>query len=390
MKRFDVLDSWRGICAVLVVLYHFKATNSFSGLAFFDNAYLFVDFFFVLSGFVIFGNYANRFTEGHVTVKSFIFLRLARLYPLHIFMVIAFVGFDLAKIGLFDILGRPSPATNFDFSPDYSLIANIVLVHSLGLFDTSSWNVPSWSISTELYTCIGFALAISVAKERIWLVGLAALIICPLVILTFSPTGMDATYDYGIFRCVFGFSIGGFCWSAYKWTTRSDILSKISTPVMTGVELLAVVAGIVFVSYAGKMDLAILTPFLFGLVLLVFTQETGIISRFLSAKIFILFGTLSYSIYLTHFFIQHILLSAVDIVERKLNLQFSYMVTDTDIAYRVVGLELWQGNTATLLMLAITFCVSYITYNLVEEPARKWFRAYHKRTSKQVKTAQTT
>ena len=51
--RFTALDGWRGICALLVALYHFHATSHFEQLAFIRHAYLLVDFFFVLSGFVI-------------------------------------------------------------------------------------------------------------------------------------------------------------------------------------------------------------------------------------------------------------------------------------------------------------------------------------------------
>lgn len=52
-QRLAVLDSFRGLCAVLVALHHFKASGYIAGSSFIQNAFLFVDFFFVLSGFVI-------------------------------------------------------------------------------------------------------------------------------------------------------------------------------------------------------------------------------------------------------------------------------------------------------------------------------------------------
>ena len=58
--RFTALDGWRGICALLVALYHFHATSHVEQLGLVRNAYLFVDFFFVLSGFVITYAYADR------------------------------------------------------------------------------------------------------------------------------------------------------------------------------------------------------------------------------------------------------------------------------------------------------------------------------------------
>ena len=55
--RFRALDSWRGIAACLVALYHLDAYSHLFDVPFLRNSYLMVDFFFVLSGFVIAANY---------------------------------------------------------------------------------------------------------------------------------------------------------------------------------------------------------------------------------------------------------------------------------------------------------------------------------------------
>ena len=62
-ERFLVLDSWRGICALLVALFHFPTSSTISQSAFVGSSYLFVDFFFVLSGFVIASSYGNRLNQ---------------------------------------------------------------------------------------------------------------------------------------------------------------------------------------------------------------------------------------------------------------------------------------------------------------------------------------
>src|SRR5437762_9602227 len=82
MERFVVLDSWRGIAACLVALFHLDAYSHLYGVPFLRNSWLFVDFFFVLSGFVIAANYQQRLLEGF-GVGRFLLLRLGRLYPLH-------------------------------------------------------------------------------------------------------------------------------------------------------------------------------------------------------------------------------------------------------------------------------------------------------------------
>jgi hypothetical protein len=58
--RFDLLDGWRGICALLVALYHLRLDGYAYDLPAVRNAYLFVDFFFVLSGFVISHAYSSK------------------------------------------------------------------------------------------------------------------------------------------------------------------------------------------------------------------------------------------------------------------------------------------------------------------------------------------
>ncbi len=59
-NRFEALDGWRGICACLVVLFHFHGYSPLNTSGLIRNSYLFVDFFFVLSGFVIACNYSTR------------------------------------------------------------------------------------------------------------------------------------------------------------------------------------------------------------------------------------------------------------------------------------------------------------------------------------------
>jgi len=82
--RFLVPDSWRGICALMVALFHFPTRSMFSQSAFVGGAYLFVDFFFVLPGFVIASSYGSRLSKPDELAR-FALVRLGRIYPLHFF-----------------------------------------------------------------------------------------------------------------------------------------------------------------------------------------------------------------------------------------------------------------------------------------------------------------
>src|SRR5688500_8507161 len=90
-KRYTVLDSWRGIAACCVVFFHFEAFSHIYDIPLVRNSFLFVDFFFVLSGFVIAANYQERLVGGF-GVFRFIVLRFGRLYPLHLFVLVIYIG----------------------------------------------------------------------------------------------------------------------------------------------------------------------------------------------------------------------------------------------------------------------------------------------------------
>ena len=101
VKRFEVLDSWRGICAIMVVLYHVPGFFLFSDLAVIRSGWLFVDFFFVLSGFVITHAYGPKIANLD-DAFHFISRRFFRIYPLHFCTFAAFLAwillFDTARI----------------------------------------------------------------------------------------------------------------------------------------------------------------------------------------------------------------------------------------------------------------------------------------------------
>ncbi|WP_454886839.1 acyltransferase family protein [Sphingomonas oryzagri] len=78
-QRLDGLDGLRGLAAFLVLLHH--AGPKVAGLNLLPGGYLAVDFFFMLSGFVIARGYEGRLRDG-LTLGSFLLLRLRRLYPM--------------------------------------------------------------------------------------------------------------------------------------------------------------------------------------------------------------------------------------------------------------------------------------------------------------------
>ena len=81
--RFHLLDGLRGIAAFMVVLYHMPRFMC----TFAHTAFLSVDFFFCLSGFVIGFSYEKRLLAG-MRMKDFFAARIIRLYPTYLLAIL--------------------------------------------------------------------------------------------------------------------------------------------------------------------------------------------------------------------------------------------------------------------------------------------------------------
>ncbi|MBZ9759036.1 acyltransferase [Mesorhizobium sp. ESP6-5] len=377
--RFRVLDSWRGICALLVALFHFPTASTVSQSSFIGSSYLFVDFFFVLSGFVIASSYADRLGRTQ-EVCRFALVRFGRIYPLHLVMIAAFAAFELLRLVLPQLHGTgAAPFTGgFDLR---SLAANLLLLQGVGFEDRLTWNAPSWSISAEFFAYLLFAGVVFVAGARAWIWLVAAAVTAPLFLLGFSTHHMDVSYDFGFIRCLYGFSLGALlAWFQHDSIAGARQVLAANGPRMswTVAEIVMVVVIALFVSLAGDNDAGIAAPLVFALALFLFAHEGGWISALLRTPFMLTLGALSYSIYMVHIFVQARLINVAGLVERKLGLGLV-----GDIVLRgepATGFGAgWTGTVAIVVMFAATIAVSWATWRLVEMPAMAWFRRLSKR-----------
>ncbi|HMH17901.1 MAG TPA: acyltransferase [Burkholderiales bacterium] len=384
MKRFVVLDSWRGLAACLVALFHFEAYSHLYDVPFLRNSWLFVDFFFVLSGFVIAANYQQRLLDGF-GVGRFLILRLGRLYPLHFVMLMLFVGSELLKLlrrmlipaALWSI-NPIAPFSTPQQAPD-TILANLLLVQSLHLYDFLTWNIPSWSISTEFYTYIVFVLCLVGFRKHAWIALLFAMIGGPVLIATLSEHNMHTESDWGIVRCIYGFAAGVLSWSLYeKWNKR--LRKWLSGSVAEWGAFGLVVA---FVSMADATVVSIAAPYVFGLVVLVFAFEAGTASSILRLRPLVFLGTLSYSIYMTHVFVGEKLFNAGSVLAHLRHVEpFTHREINGQDTY-FLGTQLWHGDIAYPVYLALIIAMSYFTYRWIEKPAREWVRSRVQRRQQQ-------
>ena len=290
------LTSIRGIAAWWVVLYHIRLSLAWapaSVIAVFAKGYLAVDFFFLLSGFVIWLTYGERLRAGGLgAVPSFLKRRIARIWPLHLFMLgcAVLLALFLAATGRHD-------ATYFPFT---ELPLQIFLVQNWGFTHELSWNDPAWSISAEFGAYLLFPfLVMAIDWRRVptpaILAGVAALFVLLYTVMTAGGAltlGTGIT-RYGLLRCVVEFSAGtAICALWLRWRARPVLPTAISA-------LVAVGALRAWDAAALPETLAI--PLAFAAILLALALTSEAARNPLNAPALHYLGEISYATYLGHF-----------------------------------------------------------------------------------------
>jgi peptidoglycan/LPS O-acetylase OafA/YrhL len=368
--RFRALDGWRGVCALLVALHHIEVHGWIYWQPLVRNAWLFVDFFFVLSGFVIAHAYGARLGDAR-GVRDFVVRRLGRLYPLHVVMLSALVALELTHLMLAHIhpIAGERAAFIADRSP-FAVLTNLFLVQAMGLHDSETWNGPAWSISCEFYAYLVFAAVCFFTPGRKARLILSALLaVAGVVVLArFSDYGMRETFHWAIFRCLYGFFTGVLAYEAW----RAGVLRALRG---TAAEIAALVLIAAFVVLApGMRALEYLATPLFAAVVLVFAGDSGAVSRLLTLAPAAALGRWSYSIYMVHTFVLASLFSGAHVVEGLFHR--AWLIHQPN-GWAALDLGSDAANILlTLAFLAAVVALSALTYRFVERPGQALFARF--------------
>ena len=170
--RYEILDGLRGVAAVLVVLFHLLETYSNGqSTQIINHGYLAVDFFFVLSGFVIGYAYDDRWDK--MTTWGFFKRRLVRLQPMVIMGTVVGACFYLFGQGDgFPLIGNvPGWKVLLAFVMGCLMIPCGAGMDIRGWGEMNSFNGPNWSLTWEYVANILYALVF----RRLPKIGLAIL-----------------------------------------------------------------------------------------------------------------------------------------------------------------------------------------------------------------------
>ena len=354
--RIEALDSLRGLAACLIVLFHLPKFNPILNISFVDNSYLMVEFFFVLSGYVIFNSYSNNI-HSKIDLLRFQFLRVGRLYPVHLVFLIAFVLIEFAKYFSQQNFGIEIKSQAFSTNNVMALVQQTLLLHAIGPTNNAiTFNYPAWSISVELYTYLIFGVITLLADKgkNIWFL----LIALTSVVLLGSQTTFG--FDY-VLRCLAGFFIG--CLTA-------TIVAKpiIKIPSYTSLIAFGCIVMFLHLKTSGQYDLFIypLTSFLISSLV---TSRECRLNQFLEVKVFAWLGALSYSIYMSHAFV----IWFFEQIIKRLWKTAASPSAHGDLTNQLSAVE----TIFTCVAILATVCiVSSFVYRFIEKPMRDWSRRF--------------
>lgn len=364
------LTPLRGIAALIVVIFHsnldlvpFMPINK---PHFLTMGWLWVDFFFVLSGFILCYVYSDHFkdTISGNSYWKYLKARFARVYPLH------FVTMIWCLICAIIIIRKAEGIHPFYwgmFNP-MTAIPSLFLAQSLGLSTSAPLNTPSWSLSTEWWMYMVFPLLVpyfcrlKTPGKILTLGGIAGLFL--FVKYYLGPVGLpfpggspsfNVLTDFGIFRCMAGFLLGMFLFTLYQESIGYHFFRK------SWVFALFFFGTLIAMQF-GTEDLLVIA--LFPFVILSAAYNTTTIKKILDFPFLQRLGDWSFSIYMVH----------VPIIYLFWIYQ-TYRTPDFWAAFPpppAAPENYTTGWWLCLTLVALTLLIASLTYTYIEVPARNY------------------
>lgn len=340
-KRLDLLQVYRGIAALLVVMFHVNQMSldrldrvTFFNL--FDAGWSGVDYFFVLSGFIMVYVHRSAIGKRH-QLKSFLVKRGIRIYPIYWIITLTVVCFFLVIPGF---------ANNTDLSLGKIILSLLLLPqHGKPVLDVG------WTLICEIYFYLLFSLAIWLKpKQSVPLLSawLFVNVLNYLKIVQFPPDNLLLNYIFSnmylefVLGCLAGYVVIKYInkITNYRW-----VLFGIAN---LGYVVLSVLLAAKVVEVDRISTFAVLAAILIVGATAIDLKEAPKLPYFL-----IFLGDASYSIFLTH----GPLVSAITKILQKANLG-----------------KYFDGFFAPALVALIAVLAGCIFYSLVEKPLTVYLR----------------
>ncbi|MCF3972941.1 acyltransferase family protein [Paracoccus salsus] len=297
-----------------------------------------VDLFFVLSGFVIFHVYGQRATGRAFGFGQFMWRRIARVYPLHMAMMLVWLVMLLGLAAFGFALGRQ---VNL-----WDVIATALLIQSWHVTDGLILNGVAWSVSAEMTAYLAFGVLMVFCREppgwRFWLVALVvSSAVAHAVARSQGYAGfMHPTWQFGGLRILPSFALG---------VLTRLAADHVGTRPAAWIGL-AALAGLFFAVQDPNADYVLLP--LFAALILAAARLSPLLARAPGVGVLVYLGEISYSTYMVHALI---------------------LLLYANIGQRLFGF--WDSIPKTIhasVVFAIIIAASAFSYHVIEQPARRW------------------
>lgn len=354
-NHYEILDGLRGVAAIMVVAFHVFET--FSGDRFhqiINHGYLAVDFFFLLSGFVVAYAYDDRW--GKMTQWDFYKRRLIRLQPMVIMgTLIGAALFYFQACGMFPLISAtPLWKMLLVMIVGFTLIPLPISMDIRGWQEMHPLDGPAWSLFFEYIANILYALFVRKFSKTL-LTVLVVLSACFLVqYLIMGPNGdviggwsIDKTQLHiGFARLLYPFFAGVLLMRIGKLIHIKGAFT-ICSLLLAAIFMIPRIGGSEHLWMNGLYESVCIIVFF---PLIVSIGAGGNVTGKYANKVCKFLGAISYPLYITHYPLIYLHLAWVK----------SYKVSTST--------GLWAG----LVVLIGSIAIAYASLKLYDEPVRKW------------------
>lgn len=341
----------RGIAALLVVAYHLQFGKVYrlpfeSSTFLFKRSYLMVDLFFILSGFIISYVYRAdrraRFTWAET--KSFLFSRFARIYPLHFVTMLYLLLFAVGSSALLSLVGHQYQPLSAKSFTDWLLQ---LLLLNAWIPGYVAWNIPSWSISAEMFAYALFPaiVALHLLRPRLTYAALITTSLAFYVYIAVTSGSLDIVAGLAPLRCIAGFSVGMLLYHFRALPARAP------SAILSWLQLIAVAWA--SLALANRVSDPLVIP-AFALIVATTWPDRGIVAAAIRSHPFEWLGEISYSVYLLHVPLGTTLGFFFDRIEPRLGVAPQ------------IGRTLWL-----VLIYSVVLAGATLSYRFIEAPARR-------------------
>ncbi|CAN5197012.1 acyltransferase [soil metagenome] len=347
---FPELESLRGIAALMVCFFHIYHWHIFKNAGVISDFNIFVDFFFVLSGFVITLNFSNIITDGS-SYKAYLIKRFFRVYPLFLVTSIPYFVISILKT----YFHASSFRINYFSVPEF--LSYITLTFKWGFVDKFIFNAPTWSISVELLLYIIAGYIFTLKKSRAVNIALNLLIISVslFILIIFSQSLIVSGSRLAIFRGSLSFFLGGLIAYGYqiKQVRRFTIQSALTKNACLFLILALVATGFYFMRTSSYTSFAFPLLWAAFIYFIISKNFPLYVAAFLNLQYILYLGTISYSLYLIH----PMAIFVMEKIFKRESLETNDMVSLVAIPFYIA-------------LLVIT---ASVTYRYIEKPGKQLY-----------------